>query len=206
MAKKINKKMDGIKLLVASIVVIVALALTSYISLTGFAVKGENIIEETLNITIPEGMVCKNFTEQVFWSSGYGQNPQGSIEYHTWYPNITDCTSCILKDIEIKTRFIYTAGDETTTERESYVQISNPDDSIFNNPKQGTYSQYLAYENMKKEEIKLKNYCGKNSNIKCEEESTGDYGNAFCYGIKIHAPQYSIIDVFEIKYKWCSNE
>ncbi len=162
-------------------------------------------IQNKANYTVETltGLNCQEFNENILWSSGYSQEQGGSIKYYSWYPNKT-CDNCVLADIEVKARFLYPIPIETMVEGEGYIQISNPNESQCNNPEQGVYLKYLAYESLKEGDVKLDNYCDKNPNRKCEEEITGNYGGASCYGIKTHASQYSIVDVFEIKYKWCT--
>lgn len=174
----------------------------------------EQIIEiinktEKLNIIL-EGYNCQNFTENILWSSDYNNQPQGSTKYHTWQINHTceeiNQSTCILNNVEIKTRFIYISPEETLNTGQGYVQISNPDPSICNTPEQGTYLNYLAFETLKEDEIKLNNYCGRNKNpgSKCALESVENYkSEVLCYGIKTYASQSSIVDVFEIKYDLC---
>lgn len=201
--KKKNKPLKkGLKVgAIVGIVIGIVLLSAAYLTMTGSVIQSENVIE-----IIPQELTCQEFQEQVLWSSGYTSKTQGSIEYYVWYPKIPNCTSCTLHDIEIKTRFIYATEYNTTKTRESYVQISNSDNSICKTPEEGIYKKYLAYETLQDEEVKLDKYCNQNSKTKCEEEFIGDYGNALCYGIKTYASQYSIVDVFEIKYKWCKQD
>ena len=173
----------------------------------------EEIIDQTFNLTnytILKDLNCQEFTEQVLWSSGYSNKQQGSTEYIVWEINHTceetNLSNCMLNNIEIEARFLYPTPIETIVEGEGYVQISNPDESICNNPEQGIYLDYLAFETLKEDEIKLDRYCDKNPNAKCRENIINTYSEISCYGIKIYASQYLIVDVFEIKYKLCEGQ
>lgn len=167
------------------------------------------LLNET-NITLLSNLICEEFTEQVFWSSNYSNNPEGSTNYQTWYPK-HNCTeigeNCFLGTLEIKTRFLYFG--EKNKQGEGYIQISNPDSSICNNPEKGDYSRYLAYEILRGESKKLEQYCGnnKNPNARCGVELTDEFEDPLtCYGIKAYADQYFIVDAFEIKYTLCWEE
>jgi len=160
---------------------------------------------------------CKEFKDNLLlWSSGYTTKNEGSTNYDTWEIGIS-CEEaggygCLLHNITLNTRFIYTNPNNTNSTGESnsigegYVQISDPDETICNNPEQATYSKYLAYDTPKEGEKEWKGYCGKNKNLgsKCGVEISDNYDdNVICYGIKTYASQYSIVDVVEIKYEWC---
>ncbi len=157
-----------------------------------------------------ENIICKEFQDNVLWSSGYSIVPEGSIYYHTW--NIgTNCTeaggyNCFLQNINVSTRYIHADLDESNSSREGYVQISEPDESICNAPEQGIYSKYLAYETLTGEDIRKGWYCGKNKNpnARCAFEVSNNYDyNVNCYGIKTYGSQYFLLDVFEVSYTWC---
>ena len=166
-----------------------------------------NVTNETLNVT---NLICKEFNESVLWLGKYSTKPQGFTEYYTWFPkhNCTELgeTTCIIKDVEIKSRLLYPDKEKVSSEGEDYVQISEPDESICDNPEQGIYEKYLAYESVKDSKNKWDEYCGDNKNLaaKCSEK-TGDLQSEFvsCFGVKTYASQYSIVDVVEIKYSLC---
>ena len=157
-----------------------------------------------------EELICKDFEDNVLWSSGYSSLPKGSTNYETW--NIgTNCTqaggyNCTLQNLSIRTRSIYSSSDYTNVTEESYVQLSDPDESICDAPEDGVYSRYLAYETLKDEDIRTDWYCGKkkNSNAKCAIEIATAYAdNVGCYGIKVHGSKNILVDVFGVKYTWC---
>jgi len=160
---------------------------------------------QTLNITNAtfEGL-CQEFEEQILWSSGYSLLPSGSLNYEIWYPKY-NCTElgvsdCFIENIKIKTRFISIDFPDLKRSGEGYVQISEPNNSICDNPKKGKYLQYLANETLIGEDRKMKDYCGKKD---CEIESFENYGFSDCYGIKIYGDQYMITDIFEVTYSLC---
>ncbi len=156
----------------------------------------ENLEEEI----VPENLNCETFKDNVFWSSGYS-NSQGSVNYGVWHPEKT-CENCFVADVEIETRFL--AFEEENKNAEGYVQISNPEPSICNNPETGTYEKYLAYETLRGESQKKGLYCGnnKNPNSNCGIEFDTNY-NEECYGIKSYADPKMILDTFQIKYSIC---
>ena len=177
-------------------------------------VSYQNISAETtffyslINFTL-EGLVCKNFEEQVLWSSYYSLFSEGSTGYYVWNPKFScselNVDNCFFSNITLQTRFIFTDLEEKITEGEGYVQISNPKESICAEPEKVKYSDYLAYEILSEEEIKLGRYCGnnKNSNNKCGIEKLNRYNFLNCYGIKVYGSQYLITDVFSINYTLC---
>ena len=177
-------------------------------------VSYQNISAETtffyslINFTL-EGLVCKNFEEQVLWSSNYSLFSEGSTGYYVWNPKFScselNVDNCFFSNITLQTRFIFTDLEEGITEGEGYVQISNPKESICAEPEKVKYSDYLAYEILSEEEIKLGRYCGnnKNSNNKCGIEKLNRYNFLNCYGIKVYGSQYLITDVFSINYTLC---
>src|SRR3989339_306638 len=177
-------------------------------------VSYQNISAETtffyslVNFTL-EGLVCKDFEEQVLWSSNYSLFSEGSTGYYVWNPKFScselNVDNCFFSNITLQTRFIFTDLEEGITEGEGYVQISNPKESICAEPENVKYSDYLAYEILSEEEIKLGRYCGnnKNSNNKCGIEKLNRYNFLNCYGIKVYGSQYLITDVFSINYTLC---
>lgn len=150
---------------------------------------------------------CKEFKENILWSSDYSIDQKGSINYQTWYPKY-NCTSlnvsdCFIKNLELKTRFLYFGEDNE--QGEGFIQISNPDKSICENPKQGIYEKYLTYENLTGESEKIGQYCGDNKNpdAKCGIEISDNYPGNLCYGIKAYADRHLIVDALEVKYVLC---
>jgi len=157
-----------------------------------------------------QGFNCVAFSESVFWSSGYTSKKKGSTEYYGWKPSY-NCSEinqsrCILNNLEVKSRVITNAQEERGFVGEGFVQISEPDELICDNPEQGQYQKYLSYESVRDGEDKLDRHCGrnKNSDAKCAIEIVdGNINEVSCYGMKVQASQYSITDVFEIKYELC---
>lgn len=158
-----------------------------------------------------ENIECESFEERILWSSDYAYHPEGSTKYQTWYPK-HNCTevrgkNCFLSHVEIETRFLYSGEDDEETE--GYVQISNPDESICENPEQGTYSQYLAHEDLHGQIVQTDWHCGDNKNPEkeCDSGLFDEFGQvAPCYGIKAFSGQKGIVDVFRIKYALCWRE
>src|SRR3989339_503307 len=177
-------------------------------------VSYQNISAETtffyslINFTL-EGLVCKNFEEQVLWSSYYSLFSEGSTGYYVWNPKFScselNVDNCFFSNITLQTRFIFTDLEEGITEGEGYVQISNPKESICAEPEKVKYSDYLAYETLSQEEGKFGKYCGnnKNSNKRCGIDKLSRYDFLNCYGIKVYGSQYLITDVFSINYTLC---
>src|SRR3989339_479173 len=177
-------------------------------------VSYQNISAETtffyslINFTL-EGLVCKNFEEQVLWSSYYSLFSEGSTGYYVWNPKFScselNVDNCFFSNITLQTRFIFTDLEEGITEGEGYVQISNPKESICAEPEKGKYADYLAYETLSQEEGKFGKYCGnnKNSNKRCGIDKLSRYDFLNCYGIKVYGSQYLITDVFSINYTLC---
>jgi len=158
-----------------------------------------------------EGMTCKEFTDNILFSSGYTNKKQGSTNYETWKIQI-NCTEaggqdCSLHNINTKSRVLYASPYDEEITGEGYVQISELDNSACNTPEVEEYSKYIAYDTPREEEDKKwERYCEKNKtpNSKCEIENSKDYyEESTCYGIKTYASQYSIVDVVEISYTWC---
>ena len=156
-----------------------------------------------------EGLVCKDFEEQVLWSSNYSLFSEGSTGYYVWNPKFScselNVDNCFFSNITLQTRFIFTDLEEGITEGEGYVQISNPKESICAEPEKGKYADYLAYETLSQEEGKFGKYCGnnKNSNKRCGIDKLSRYDFLNCYGIKVYGSQYLITDVFSINYTLC---
>lgn len=136
---------------------------------------------------------CESFSENVLWSSGYSKD-ESSINHHAWNLNET-CSNCFITNIELKTRFLSSANE--TQQKEGYVQISNPSQENFcENPEQGTYEKYLAYDTLKGESKRLGFYKQGNQTL--------DFNSEGCYGIKLYADQNFLVDVFGIKYDLCT--
>ena len=171
---------------------------------------------------LDENVICKEFEDNILWTSGLAPSSEGSAKYQTWAPE-TNCTeaggqNCFLQDIGVSSRTIYISTDDKEINGKSYIQISNPDRTVCTNPERGVYSTYLTYESIKenlegqksgwycgydKEEsedlIKFKPKCG----IKFTEKLSS---NSECYGIKAFASQSMLVDAFKVKYKLCWNE
>lgn len=153
---------------------------------------------------------CKEFKEQVLWTSGYSNDELGSTNYQVWDPkykcSVVNRSDCFLGPFELETRFFYFG--ENNQKGEGYVQISNSTLSSCANPENGIYSGHLAQEKFTGEAKKMGQYCGseKESNKKCDLEVLNPGNYVGCYGIKSYASQYLIIDTFEIKYSLCWNE
>jgi hypothetical protein len=167
--------------------------------------------QKIVNSTFFIGNNCEEFEENVLWTSGYSLSSSGSTNYQAWHLNHTceeiNSTDCFIKDIEIKTRFISVNSPDANNIGEGYVQISNPNGYPCDNNKEKIYSNYLVYEKLNSEETKLNQYCGNDNgkNKKCDTETPNTYNYANCYGIKVHASQYSLVDVFTVSYYLCIN-
>lgn len=167
------------------------------------------ILNKTNDTIFLEGLVCEEFMDSVLFSSGYSLSQKGSTEYQAWHPehNCTELnvSDCFLGSINIQTRFISMDSPDSEVYGEGYVQISEPDESICDNPKKGTYSRYLAYESLTDEDKKGSKYCGENKNRdgKCGVELFDNYDYANCYGVKTYGSQYLITDVFDVTYTLC---
>jgi len=154
---------------------------------------------------------CKEFREQILWSSGYSNDKKGSTNYQAWTPkhNCSEAEgqNCFLGEVEILTRFIYFGEDNESGD--GYIQLSDSDEAVCGNPEQGIYLKYLAYETLHGESKKLNQHCGsnKNPNGKCGVDLTDSVKNiAKCYGIKSKAAQHLIVDAFAVKYTLCWNQ
>jgi len=149
---------------------------------------------------------CTTVEEHVLWSSGYNFLPEGSTNYQIWYPkyNCSELNSpnCFLTGLKVKSRFIPQPIPDDESEGIGFVQISELDNC--SSPQTGNYSHFLAYEKVLGEEMKQERYCGSKKGIECESEIApyiGELNN--CYGIKSHASQYMLTDVFEVNYTLC---
>ena len=178
---------------------------------TNQSLLNQTLLNQTIELNISlDGMVCKEFTDNVLFSSGYTYKKKGSTNYETWEIQ-TNCAEaggydCSLHNINTKSRVLYVSPDDDDFTGEGYVQISELDNSACNAPENKEYSKYIAYDTPKEEDDKKwENYCGKNKNqdSKCDIESSDYYEESMCYGIKTYASQYSLVDVVEIKYTWC---
>ncbi len=188
----------------------IGLALAAGICLVFLVIFGINFAQNNKSgVSLGFGsIVCREFEEGVLWTSGY-DSQKDSENYQTWIPK-TSCAeaggqNCLLQDLGVNSRTMYVATDGINADRESYVQISNLDNSVCDNPRRGIYSTYLAQESVEDSEGQLSGwYCGKEKDatsecrIRLNDEFTEE-----CYGIKAFASQRTIIDVFKIKYKWC---
>ncbi len=168
--------------------------------------------QETIELfSSSENMICKEFYDNVLWTSRYSRSLEGSENYQTWKIE-NNCpeakrTSCFLQNISLNTRVLYVNPSETEANGKGYVQISNPDEAICNNPERGVYSKYLVYEEINGSEGQTNSwYCGeeKEETSKCGIKLSEKFNEqTSCYGIKAHASQYLIVDVIQIKYSWC---
>jgi hypothetical protein len=168
-----------------------------------------------------QGLICKEFEENVLWSSGFSHDNKGSTSYQTWTPKFT-CEeaggqNCFLQDVSVSSRTIYTSVDDKELNGKSYVQISSLDEGGCDAPEKGVYSIYFVYESVKGSEgVKKGWYCGYDKEEsedlikfkpKCGIKFTEKFAsNSECYGVKAYAPQSTIIDVFKIKYNLCWEE
>ena len=200
--------------------------------LKGFEKQGEYLVtvsfgdssnEMIFYIELEEiqGLICKEFEENILWSSGFSHDNNGSTNYQTWTPKFT-CEeaggqNCFLQDISASSRTIYMSVDDKEINGKSYVQISNLDKAGCDAPEKGDYNTYLVYESVKGNEgVKKGWYCGYDKEEsedlikfkpKCGIKFTEKLvSNSECYGIKAYAPKSTIIDVFKIKYKLCLEE
>jgi len=154
-----------------------------------------------------DGMICREFEDYVIWTSGFSHSPEGSVKYQNWTIK-TNCTqaggqNCLLQDITLDTRIIYASVSDELTTGNSYIQISNPDKNICDNPENGEYSKFLTQESITNYEFqKRKEFCekGEECEIKLDKKFTDNFD---CYGIKAYASQSMMIDAFKIRYKWC---
>jgi hypothetical protein len=208
MKKIIKNKMIllGVLMLVAAFILIFLIFLKINPARDGAKERG--IGESFLDLG---NTTCKEFGDNILWTSGYSNTRKGSENYQTWIPE-TNCTeaggqNCLLQNISINSRTIYLAPNGMEINGESYIQISNPDNSVCDNPEKGVYSIYLAHESLQGSEGQVEGwYCGKDkdSTSECRTKLTDKFtGNVKCYGIKVWASQDVLIDAFKIKYQWC---
>lgn len=211
--KKFRRKRPPVKLLVIILL----------ISIVGFSIfiiiSSDNLSKPRLTILNTFAKLkCEEFEENVIWSSGFTHQAKDSTAYYTWKPEHlckeTENRNCFLQEIIVNGRIIYVSGDDKEIDNESYIQISNLDSSNCDFPERGVYSTYMVYATIKGEgEVKNSEYCDyekeetedfikfkSECNLKLTAEFSKDYE---CFGIKAFAPQFSIIDVFKIKYKLC---
>lgn len=180
-----------------------------FIFIARFAGRGNSASAEEKLEKANGNAVCREFKDGVFWSSRYSEDEKGSVNYQTWDIQ-NNCigaggNNCSLHDISVKSRILYFSPYNTTTAEEAYAQISELQKSDCSKPQKEKYSEYLAY-GIPEEEAEWKIYCGKNAdlNSECGVEVPDKYDdNSMCYGIKTHAPQYSVVDVVEVKYTLC---
>jgi hypothetical protein len=184
--KKEEKMKFNKSILIVSIIVIVLLiGLVNKFTIVGFTLfEGE-----------PE-IICESYSDKVLFSSGYTSNIGGRTNYQNWTPKIK-CSNlvkenCYLENIQIVSRYLYLPIDDEVIKEEGYVMISEPNENC-NIPSKLKYSNVLFNKTWSKE-------------ITLNELMNKQYVLSNCYGIKIHTSQYSIIDVFEIKYKLCFTE
>ena len=162
---------------------------------------------------------CEEFKENVLWSSGFTHNNMGSTAYYTWKPeNWCDETidkNCFLQKIIVNSRTIYISDNDKKISGKIYIQISNLDNAGCNNPGEGVYGDYLSYEQLEGiEGIENKWYCGyeKEDSEKLIELNPDCrltnklVSTSECFGIKAHASQLMMIDVFKIKYTLCQEQ
>jgi hypothetical protein len=184
-----------------------------------------NKTNSTKNLTEPlttqtfllnDNVTCQDFEENILWSSSFSNNETGSTFYQTW--NLehncdeAEGPNCFLKNVSIKTRSLdfFRLYHETDVAGEGYFQISNPDESICDNPQNGIYSRYLAYESSTEFDGKKLDWgCGKNVNngTQCGVEIPNSFNDqAKCYGIKGYGSQNFVIDAFKVHYTLCWEE
>ncbi len=158
-----------------------------------------------------ENLICKEFSDDILFTSGYTFLPEGSESFQTWIPenNCSEAggTNCFLQNMSVKARVINANPAEGNNNRNAYMQISNPDESICSNPEKGIYSNYLAYESINDSEGQISGwYCGEKleENSICGIQLSDKFNEKTnCYGIKAYASQYLIVDAVKIKYSWC---
>ena len=210
--KKKNKSRERFSVIIISIATLTIVTL---------AVLANEILWSKAHEDIGSGdRVCEEFEDNILWSSGYTSSSDGSTKYWTWIPKTTCVETggqdCSLESISVYSRTIYAAPSLETspegTEATSYVQISNPDNSICDHPERGAYSIYLAYESMNSPEGQKEGwYCGYekeetsiNPKPKCGIKPNSSFtSNTRCYGIKAYASANTMTDVFKIKYRLC---
>ena len=171
----------------------------------------QTLLNETDEINISlDGMICKEFTDSVLFSSGYSNDKKGSTNYETWKVQ-TNCSdaggeNCSLHNVNTKSRILYSNPYNDESAEAGYVQISKLNSFDCDSPERKEYSDYLVQDIPKQKDSEWERYCKKNetSDSKCNfEDSCNQQEESICYGIKTYAPQYSILDVVEISYTWC---
>lgn len=168
-------------------------------------ITNESSFQNTTQV-IPSN--CKEFIQQVLWSSGYSNNIS-SIDYQNWTPeyncSAAGFSSCTIGSAEIETRFI--SNMNQNQEGEGYVQISNSSLSSLSckNPESVDYLKYLAYSSFNGQGHEKEEFCGKNKNpnSECGITLKDNYSGDSCYGIKSFANPEMITDTFQIKYTLC---
>jgi hypothetical protein len=138
---------------------------------------------------VEEESICREFTENVLWSSGYSNNAEGSTNYEIWYPE-NNCSNCFVSEIELETRFLSFVDENIN----GYGSIQISELVNCENPENENYEIYLVSETIKGEGRKHANYKG--------QQTIFDFNP--CYGIKLYADRNFIVDVFKIKYALCS--
>lgn len=175
------------------------------------------IVSEKKIILNSENVVCKEFEDNVLFSSGYTHYANGSINYRTWkigtHCNLAGGKNCLLQNVSIDVRYVYSNPyaidtDEINNKNKGidYVQISNPDESICNKPENGFYSTYLFYKSIDWPQGEKELFCEKVNDLffECVIRLDNSLNNNIgCYGIKLYSSQYVLIDVLKIKYNWC---
>lgn len=156
-----------------------------------------------LNKEKKRDFVCKEFEENILWTSGYSSSQESSVNYQTWIP-AANCTeaggeNCFLRGIKVDGRIIYLNPFDENINGETYVQISDPDELICNDPKKGKYSENLFYK-------QIKNFESEGIiNLTSESELNSKF-NSNCYGIKVYSSPYILTDVFKVKYELCGED
>ena len=185
------------------IVNVVAGGLSNQISFSFFA------LETMLEL---DGLTCKEFTDNVLFSSGYTHKKKGSTNYETWVPEV-NCSGaggqdCSLRNVNTKSRLVYVDVFDEGFIGEGYAQITELENSDCSSPEKKNYGGFIAYDALTEEGGKWERYCERDKAFgKCKiEDSVRSYKESTCYGIKTYASQYSIVDVVEIKYTWCWGE
>lgn len=167
----------------------------------------------TMELLDLKDFVCEDFVDNVLFSSGYTQDEGGSISYDAWEIQ-TNCSEaggkeCSLHNINTISRLIYSNPYDREMVEEGYVQILALEKSDFEKPENSNYVEYLVRDIPKQEGVKWERYCEEDKTSDSECEFKGSYNQqkeSMYYGIKTYAPQYSILDVIEIKYTWCWKE
>jgi len=159
----------------------------------------ENKTIKEKEIILQAGTNCKEFSENILWTSKYTNKQKGFTNYEIWHPKY-NCSAikeneCLIGNIRTNTRFLSTDYQELSN-KGSYVRISEPNENACNNPKKTVYQNYLAQETLNGEEKKLNKYLSNFGYLNYEN----------CYTIELHASQYMLVDVFSINYDLCSQK